>query len=291
MGLIFVGLAVLTMGASVILTGLLVGAATGAFVATGSMAINDMKDGEVTAFGDAMKEVAKSTLIGAIAGAAGGGVIALAGVSGGAISVGSGIAIGLSGAVEGAVDRGLRGEKITPFNIGTDFVVSALTAGIMDNIMRGGERLFRKAATEAAEETVERSAREIAGETAEKATREAAEETAEKIGKNLDDAGDIVNGGKGGNYSSLDDGLNFSNKASQHMGESGRQVLVQTLQDAIRYGEAMPDPRGSSATMYYTTMYKNGKMYNLEVLYDASTNTVYHFEYARKAMGNLPAIK
>lgn len=170
-GLIFVGLAVLTMGASVILAGLLVGAATGAFVATGSMAINDMKDGEVTAFGDAMKEVAKSTLIGAIAGAAGGGVIALAGVSGGAISVGSGIAIGLSGAVEGAVDRGLRGEKITPFNIGTDFVVSALTAGIMDNIMRGGERLFRKAAMEAAEETVERSAREIAGETAEKATR------------------------------------------------------------------------------------------------------------------------
>ena len=30
----------------------------------------------------------------------------------------------------------------------------------------------------------------------------------------------------------------------------------------------MPDPRGSNATMYYTTMYKNGKMYNLEVLYD-----------------------
>ncbi|MBQ3163471.1 MAG: hypothetical protein IJC02_02880 [Lachnospiraceae bacterium] len=37
------------------------------------------------------------------------------------------------------------------------------------------------------------------------------------------------------------------------------------MQDAIRYGEAMPDPRGSNATMYYTTMYKNGKMYNLEV--------------------------
>ena len=88
----------------------------------------------------------------------------------------------------------------------------------------------------------------------------------------------------------LDDGLNFSNKALEHMGESGRQVPVQTLQDAIRYGEAMPDPSGSSATMYYTTMYKNGKMYNLEVLYDEVTNMVYHFEYARKAMGNLPAI-
>ncbi|MDE7062753.1 MAG: hypothetical protein K2O73_05865 [Lachnospiraceae bacterium] len=74
------------------------------------------------------------------------------------------------------------------------------------------------------------------------------------------------------------------------MGEIGRQVPMQTLQDAIRYGEAMPDPRGSSAIMYYTTMNKNGKMYNLEVLYDEATNTVYHFEYARKAMGNLPAI-
>ena len=84
--------------------------------------------------------------------------------------------------------------------------------------------------------------------------------------------------------------MNFSNKALEHMGESARQVPVQTLQDAIRHGQAMPDPRGSNATMYYTTMYKNGKMYNLEVLYDETTNTVYHFEYARKAMGNLPAI-
>jgi len=96
---------------------------------------------------------------------------------------------------------------------------------------------------------------------------------------------------EGGKYSNLDDGLNFSNRASEHMAESGRQVPVQTLQDAIRYGEPMPDPRGSNATMYYTTMYKNGKMYNLEVLYDEATNTVYHFEYARKAMGNLPAIQ
>ena len=97
-------------------------------------------------------------------------------------------------------------------------------------------------------------------------------------------------GNESGRISNLDDGLNFSNSALEHMGESGRQVPIQTLQDAIRYGEAMPDPRGSNATMYYTTMYKNGKMYNLEVLYDEISNTVYHFEYARKAMGNLPAI-
>ena len=92
-------------------------------------------------------------------------------------------------------------------------------------------------------------------------------------------------------YSNLDKGVNFSNKALEHMGESGRQVPIQTLQDAIKYGEALPDPRGSSATMYYITMAKNGKTYNLEVLYDKASNTVYHFEYARKAMGNLPQIK
>ena len=37
-------------------------------------------------------------------------------------------------------------------------------------------------------------------------------------------------------------------------------------------------------------MYKNGKMYNLEVLYGEISNTVYYFEYERKAMGHLPAI-
>ena len=110
-------------------------------------------------------------------------------------------------------------------------------------------------------------------------------------GLNGIDAKFHISGSKNGKYSSLDEELNFSNKASQHMKESGRQIPTQTLQDAIRYGEAMPDPRGSTATMYYITMYKNEKMYNLEVLYDATTNTVYHFEYARKAMGNLLAIK
>lgn len=75
------------------------------------------------------------------------------------------------------------------------------------------------------------------------------------------------------------------------MEESARHVPMQTLQDAIRYGEALPDPQGSEALMYYTAMYKDGKMYNLEVLYDEVTNTVYHFKYTREAIGNLPAIK
>lgn len=162
-GIVSVGLAVATMGASTILTGLLLGAATGVFVATGSIAITDMKDGEVTKFGDAAKQVGKSTLIGAIAGAAGG-----------CVPGKSVLAIGMSGVVEGAVDRRLRGEKITLTNMAVDFGASALTAGMLDNVIRGGERLFGKAATEA-------------GETEEKAAQERAEEvSSEKIAQNVD---------------------------------------------------------------------------------------------------------
>ena len=153
-------------------------------------------------------------------------------------------------------------------------------------------QLGKKAVDDVAEEAIEKTVK-----------KEAAEEmadTAENLSQktvNKDDAlkdSSIIKEGsrtlKNGTYTNLDDGLNFSNKALEHMGESVRQVPVQTLQDAIRHGQAMPDPRGSNATMYYTTIYKNGKMYNLEVLYDETTNTIYHFEYARKAMGNLPAI-
>jgi hypothetical protein len=121
---------------------------------------------------------------------------------------------------------------------------------------------------------------------ADKSAVAAVEEGGSKVPGNV---GKAVEGS--GQYSNLDEGLNFSKKALEHMGESERRVPTQTLQDAIRNGEAFPDPRGSSATMYYTTMTKNGKLYNLEVLYDSVTNQVYHFEYARKAMGNLPAIK
>ena len=92
-------------------------------------------------------------------------------------------------------------------------------------------------------------------------------------------------------YSSLDDGLNFSPTPADHMNEKGRYVPVNLLQNAIKYGQKGVDPQGSNIPMYYTTMYKNGKMYNLEVLYDESTNTVYHFKYTDKAIGPLPAIK
>ena len=84
--------------------------------------------------------------------------------------------------------------------------------------------------------------------------------------------------------------LNFTKTTTERMGNPGRSVPVQTLKDAIKYGKGLPDPQGTNATMFYTTMEKNGKMYNLEVLYDFKSNTVLHFEYTRKAIGPLSQI-
>ena len=85
--------------------------------------------------------------------------------------------------------------------------------------------------------------------------------------------------------------LNFSTTSAEHMSDPNRYVPVQILQEAIRTGTPMPDPRGGSSTMYYTTMMRGSKSYNLEVLYDAPSNTIYHFKYTEKAIGNLPATK
>lgn len=51
-----------------------------------------------------------------------------------------------------------------------------------------------------------------------------------------------------------------------------------------------PDTQGSNALMYYSIMNKNGINY-IEVLYEQSKNTIYHFKYSQKALGPLPKIK
>jgi hypothetical protein len=52
-----------------------------------------------------------------------------------------------------------------------------------------------------------------------------------------------------------------------------------------------PDPQGASgATAHYGTILRNGKAYNLKVVYNAENNTIYHFHYSRAAMGPLPKI-
>ena len=92
-------------------------------------------------------------------------------------------------------------------------------------------------------------------------------------------------------YSKIEEGLNFTITTSKHMNNASRFVPVQTLKQAIIKGVSRPDPQGSKALMYYTTMYKNGKKYNLEVLYDSATNTILHFKYDTRALGPLPKIK
>lgn len=92
-------------------------------------------------------------------------------------------------------------------------------------------------------------------------------------------------------YSKIQDGLNFTVTTAKHMNNPNRFVPVQTLKQAISKGLSRPDPRGSKALMYYATMYKNGKKYNLEVLYNRVNNTVLHFKYDTRALGPLPKIK
>ena len=77
----------------------------------------------------------------------------------------------------------------------------------------------------------------------------------------------------------LDAGVNFTNTTLQRMQNPARFVPISTLTDAIKYGVAKPDPQGSQAIMYTIEMFKNGKAYQLEVLYDEATNTIFHFLY------------
>jgi hypothetical protein len=74
------------------------------------------------------------------------------------------------------------------------------------------------------------------------------------------------------------------------MNNPARKVPVSILDDAIKSTKGLPDPQGTKALMHYTQMCKNGKLYNLEVLFDKGTNTILHFKYGREAMGPLKAI-
>jgi len=73
--------------------------------------------------------------------------------------------------------------------------------------------------------------------------------------------------------------FNFSSKAASHMGNPGRAVPIQILEQAINGSKGVADPRGSRALLHVTEMWKNGKPYNLEVLYDKASNSIWHFQY------------
>ena len=75
--------------------------------------------------------------------------------------------------------------------------------------------------------------------------------------------------------------LSLSHAAKKHMSEAARKVPIQKLEKAIKNGKAARDTRGSKAIMYTTDMWKNGKKYKLEVLYDWSKRMILHFKYYR----------
>lgn len=75
------------------------------------------------------------------------------------------------------------------------------------------------------------------------------------------------------------------------MDEAGRMIPVQTLDDIIKAPmQVLKDLQGTNALMHYSQMWKNSKLYNVEVLYDKAANTIMHFKYTQKAIGPLQAI-
>lgn len=85
--------------------------------------------------------------------------------------------------------------------------------------------------------------------------------------------------------------LNFTSTTYNHMQDPSRYVPVTVLYQAITNGVSLSDPQGSgNKMMYYDVITRNGKQYNLEVLYDESTNTVYHFKYTENAIGPLEKV-
>lgn len=82
---------------------------------------------------------------------------------------------------------------------------------------------------------------------------------------------------------------NFSDSAWEHM-NGDRYVPVSVLDAVIKGGVSYPDPGGTAALMYYAVGYVNSVKYNFEVLYDAVSNTIWHYLYTQRALGLLPQL-
>lgn len=87
--------------------------------------------------------------------------------------------------------------------------------------------------------------------------------------------------------------FNFTVITSQHMQEPARMIPVQILREIINHPmHIIKDPRGATeAFMHYSQLWKNGKLYNVEVLYDKQINQILHFKYDQRALGPLKRIK
>lgn len=83
--------------------------------------------------------------------------------------------------------------------------------------------------------------------------------------------------------------FNFKGASAKHLHNRGRVVPMHILEGVVQSPMAiLKDPKNSSnAMMCYSRIWKNGKLYNIEVLYDKAANTILHFRYTHKAIGSL----
>ena len=86
--------------------------------------------------------------------------------------------------------------------------------------------------------------------------------------------------------------FNFAKAPEMHMLNSDRRVPIQIFDQVIKHPKAVfPDSRRlSGADMYYSHIWKNGKLFNIEVLYNKQSNTILHFKYTPKSLGPLDKI-
>ena len=87
--------------------------------------------------------------------------------------------------------------------------------------------------------------------------------------------------------------FHFTDTTLKHMHEPGRWVPTSLMKEVIEHPLAVvPDPRNAiQAKMYYSQISKNGKLYNIEVLYDPIENEISHFKYTDDALGPLDKIR
>ena len=84
--------------------------------------------------------------------------------------------------------------------------------------------------------------------------------------------------------------VSFSEKAGSRLLDPNRTVPIDILEHTINNSIGYIDEQGSRAMTYYSKYIKNGKEYNLKVLYDEASNSIWHFHYSRDAMGTLSRI-
>ena len=86
----------------------------------------------------------------------------------------------------------------------------------------------------------------------------------------------------------------FTGSAFNRLSLPERAVPIHIMKDIIKNPIAVTkDPQGvlHGSRMYYSRMYRNGKLYNVEVLYDKKLNKIGHFKYREGSLGPLERIK